>query len=383
MVERKRIGLVYSYNEKWVAGSYYILNIIHALNTISDQKKPKIILLTDSKETFEKVKLETQYPYLQFYEFPFKVKYNVLEKVLNRVFRVTFGKKLINKKPKFPKLDFLYPNEIKGFPDYVKKVNWIPDFQEDHLPQFFSEEEVIRRKEYQKNTLIKSDVVVFSSRDAKNDFERLYPKSKAQLFVLPFAVTHPDFSYEKIDDLLKKYNLRKNYFLVPNQFWAHKNHIVILKAVKNLIEKGINITVAFTGKDHDFRNIEYFKFLQKYIKDNKLKDNIFFLGFIDRKEQLCLMKNANAVIQPSLFEGWSTVVEDAKALNKLLILSDLPVHREQIKQNVCFFNPKDELELSNILDSNFKSPTKIKKIRYNESIKIFGLNLIELVNSNT
>jgi glycosyltransferase involved in cell wall biosynthesis len=383
MVERKRVGLVYSYNEKWVAGSYYILNIIHALNKIGDQKKPEIILLTDSKETFEKIKLETQYPYLQFYKFPFIAKYNLLEKVLNKMSRVTFGTQLINKKPKFPKLEFLYPNEIQGFPDYVKKINWIPDFQEDYLPQFFSEEEVNRRKEYQKNILVKSDVVVFSSRDAKNDFERLYPKSKTKLFVLPFAVTHPDFSNEKIDDLLIKYNLPKIYFLVPNQFWVHKNHIIILKAVKNLIEKGIDIKVAFTGKNHDFRNIDYFKYLQNYIKDNKLQDNIFLLGFIDRKEQLCLMKNANAVIQPSLFEGWSTVVEDAKALNKFLILSDIPVHREQIKQNVCFFNTKDELELSNILAANFKSPAKTKRIRYNESIKIFGLKLVELFNNNT
>ena len=33
-------------------------------------------------------------------------------------------------------------------------------------------------------------------------------------------------------------------------------------------------------------------------------------------DQLRLMKESLGVIQPSLFEGWSTVIEDAKALNK-------------------------------------------------------------------
>ena len=45
MVKRKRVGLVYSYDENWVAGSYYIMNIIHALNTIGENLKPEIILL--------------------------------------------------------------------------------------------------------------------------------------------------------------------------------------------------------------------------------------------------------------------------------------------------------------------------------------------------
>ncbi len=41
MAKRKRVGLVYSYNENWVAGSYYILNIIHALNTLEDKLKAR------------------------------------------------------------------------------------------------------------------------------------------------------------------------------------------------------------------------------------------------------------------------------------------------------------------------------------------------------
>jgi len=150
MVKRKRVGLVYSYNENWVAGSYYILNIVHALNTIEDSLKPEIVLLTDSMENFLRFKIETQYPYLQNCALPFKANYSIFERGVNKIFKGFLNKKLINKPPKFPRLDFLYPKQIKGFPDYVERVNWIPDFQEEHLPQFFSQEEIIKRKKYQK-----------------------------------------------------------------------------------------------------------------------------------------------------------------------------------------------------------------------------------------
>lgn len=42
-----------------------------------------------------------------------------------------------------------------------------------------------------------------------------------------------------------------------------------------------------------------------------------------------LMKHAIAIINPSLFEGGSTTVEEAKSLLKVIILSGIPVHREQ------------------------------------------------------
>jgi glycosyltransferase involved in cell wall biosynthesis len=383
MVKRKRLGLVYSYNENWVAGSYYILNIIHALNTVEDKLKPEVILLTNSQENFEKVKTETQYPYIKHCILPFQANYSFLERGANKFFKAVLKKKLINKPPKLPKLDFLYPKQIKGLSNTLKKVNWIPDFQEEHLPQFFSQEEITRRKDYQKQVLVNSDIVVFSSQDAKKDFERLYPASKAQLFVLPFAVTHPDFSHEKIEDLYNKYDLPRDYFFAPNQFWAHKNHIVILKAVKRLKEKGVNVVVAFSGKESDHRNLENFNKLKSYIIKNKLEDQIKFLGFINREEQLCLLNKSIAIIQPSLFEGWSTVVEDAKALNKLIILSNIEVHKEQIKLNAQFFDPQNEITLVQILNKYYNKKPNIVNVDYKKNVRNFGKKFIELINLST
>jgi len=385
MVKRKRIGLIFSYNENWIAGAYYIMNIIHSLNTLPNKDKPIVTLISDAKSNFDIVKNETHYKYLNFFQFPkVIVHYSIIERIVNKITIKLFKSKIINKLPKYPNIDFLYPFENeeiqKKIENKIKKVNWIPDFQEEHLPYFFSEEEIKSRKKHQKEVVCNGNIVVFSSKDAQKDFNNLYPETAVQQFVLNFAVTHPNYSNKKINDLIQKHNLPGKYFFSPNQFWAHKNQIVILKAIKHLKENGVEVVVAFSGKEDDYRNKNYVSELKEYVLKNNLKNNIKFLGFIPREDQLCLMKNSIAIIQPSLFEGWSTVVEDAKALNKFLILSDLNVHKEQINENVHFFNPENHEVLADILEKYYNCMPFINNKDYNINVNNFAKDFMNLVN---
>jgi glycosyltransferase involved in cell wall biosynthesis len=67
------------------------------------------------------------------------------------------------------------------------------------------------------------------------------------------------------------------------------------------------------------------------------------------------MKYSQAIIQPSLFEGWSTVIEDAISLQVPVIASDLPVNIEQLGDRGFFFSPHDAEGLARLL-SNFSNP---------------------------
>jgi glycosyltransferase involved in cell wall biosynthesis len=380
MVNRTRVGLRFTYNDKWIAGAYYIMNIIHALNTLDDDQKPHIVVLTETRESFEIAENETRYPYLEFIKFPIEIKsYNLYERVVNKVGRILVNRNIIEHKPKYPNLDFLYPSTINGISNNLKKVKWIPDFQEEHLPHFFSDEEIKKRKENQAELAENSDIVVLSSQDAESDFRRLYPNARAKTFVMPFAVTHPNFEDENINEILATFKIKSPYFFAPNQFWAHKNHIIILKAIKTLKDKGIELNIAMSGKEYDNRNLENFSKLKEYINKHQLEKNVVFLGFLPRKVQLCIMKNSLAVIQPSLFEGWSTVVEDAKSLNKYVILSNINVHKEQLSDNVSFFDPNDSNALATILKTIFSNPPKLKTISYQDNVKAFGEKFMQLV----
>ncbi len=260
------------------------------------------------------------------------------------------------------------------------KVFWIPDFQELFFSNYFSGKEIDSRKANHQRIRADRGTLILSSKSVQNDFLNFYPNANCKPKVVNFAVTHPAYQHLDIELLKNKYKINGDYFFSPNQFWKHKNHLVVLKAVKLLKEKNNNILVVFTGKEYDYRNPTYTDELKDFVKNNDLSDNVLFLGFIDRDEQLQLMNHSLAVIQPSLFEGWSTVVEDAKAMNQFIIASDLSVHKEQLNNNCLFFNPTNEIELADMIA--LVSKTKMQRVKndYTLNIKSFAEGFMKAIN---
>jgi glycosyltransferase involved in cell wall biosynthesis len=380
--ERINIGLLYSYNERWIGGTYYVSNLIHALNTLEDDRKPLISIVSGTRDEYNQLVAMTGYPHTSF--IPLFPKYLILERLINKLYGMLKpGQRLIQKEIRFPPVLFPVPLtqeyinvDQKNLPH---AVYWIPDLQEKNLPQFFSKEEMDGRTAFQKEVAYKKDYVVFSSFDAQRSFNEFFPHATVRQFVIPFTVTHPDFGRLSGDELLKKYGLPNKYFFSPNQFWIHKNHIVILKTLKRVKDMGIELFIAFSGKEYDHRNPRYFEELKEYVKDNGLEKNVFFLGFIDRAEQLKLMSMSIAVIQPSKSEGWSTVIEDAKAMNKYVIASAIPVHKEQISRNACFFDPENAAELAEELISAWKNKPLVSEYDYAEDVKRFAGNFLDMI----
>lgn len=369
---RKRIGIIYRGGKGWIGGVYYIQNIINALNTLPDAEKPLIDIYTDTKDMFDDLASLTRYPYLI---------YNVY-KVNKLMFWTRKVCKLIsyNIQERLPLVSFnkedtfVFPDS-QGNPKQL--LAWIPDFQENHLPEMFDKETVKLR--ILKNRYIADHInhLVLSSNDCKNDFIHFFPNYKCKIHILHFAVTLPDFSSVKVDELKVKFGIEGDYIFCPNQFWKHKNHLFLFRAYNKALKKGLKLQLVCTGNLSDDRNPKYIHQIREFLDSNHLENHIKILGFIKREEMLCLIKNSYAVVQPSLFEGWSTVVEDAKAVNKFIFLSALKVHREQIDKNVCFFNPHDEDDLCNKL--LIVKPTEEPR-DYSQNVKNFGLNFLNIIN---
>jgi glycosyltransferase involved in cell wall biosynthesis len=379
MGTRKRIGLCYTYNENWIGGTYYIENLISALNSLDDAEKPHIVLITDNRKDQKAAKKKLAYQYRSFQLG--SGERNRFFQLVNKISGRLFHKKIFNQKIK--DLDAIFPYyHCVQHSLAKKKIYWIADFQEHFASDFFSKEAVESIKLSKMEIQSSTENLVLSSQDALQHFKLLYPEHTVKVSVLPFAVTHPDYEQVEISSLLEKFSLPARYFICPNQFWKHKNQIVILQALNELKNKGIDLTVAFTGKTEDYRNPGCYRELKSFVDEHHLTDQIRFLGFIDRAEQLQLINNAVAIIQPSLFEGWSTVVEDAKALNKLLIVSSIDVHKEQlIDSSALFFDPLNPGELSRVLEQtlHYQSPPVLfDNNTYDQNIMEFGRNFLKI-----
>jgi glycosyltransferase involved in cell wall biosynthesis len=372
---RRQLGLLfYSSNMAWAGGVIYILNIIRALNLLSDDEKPEILLFHSYASPLREV-TDINYPYIKFYEIHSSNKFKKVYYLLKR---------LLTGKSAFIKLlpELVYPYNEDLFLGRTP-VNWIPDFQEWYLPEMFTETDIKNRKRYQQSIADNAQIVVFSSQDAMNDFNKFYPDNRCTVKLLRFASILPKFEHLDITSLKQKYSIGQTYFLTPNQFWKHKNHKIILEALVLLKQQNLDFQIVFTGSPNDYRNKEFFQSLMNFIELNELQKWVVFLGFIDRADQLSLMYHALAIIQPSLFEGWSTVVEDTKALNQFIILSDIPVHREQINANCRFFDPHTATQLASIIEETVSSPPEKQFIDYFHNITEFSENILKVVNTDS
>ena len=180
---------------------------------------------------------------------------------------------------------------------------------------------------------------------------------------------------------MQKYDLPKKYFIVSNQFHKHKNHETLFKAIKILVNQDFDIVVAVTGKIHSKDNQVYINWLLNYINKNNLQKNIRLLDVIPRNDQLSLMKYSSAVIQPSLFEGWSTVIEDAKSLQVPVIASDIQVNIEQLGENGFFFDKKNPDDLASVIQKFLNLKNKFSGEIYEDySIRVnrFALQFLNI-----
>lgn len=253
---------------------------------------------------------------------------------------------------------YCYALELNKIGRFFKRkgIFWIPDFQHRTLPEFFSQEELARKQEKDTEMVMSKNPMVLSSLDAKNDLERFYPGYRCKIEVVHFvSYIEPEIraiTPELEEKVREKFGLKKKYIYLPNQFWQHKNHIVAVRAIEELKKRGAlaDHDFVFTGNLEDYRNPAYINRLKEIMEAPQVADAIRLLGFVDRTEQLCIMKNAQFIVQPSLCEGWGTVLEDAKVLDKTVLLSDIPVHREQKNEKCRLFHPNEPEELANLME---------------------------------
>lgn len=374
MAARKKIALTYYYTENWIAGAYYVANLIKALNTLPPEEKPEIKLLVNSENGLHLIR-ELQYPHISIINADINADGWLSRTTRKLQHRLTGKDDWLQKKLAGVQHIFEGSSDLPFIPNHYY---WVHDFQECRLPDFFTAEEAAARSALaNKVAKMPEATLIVSSHDALNDFRHYFAGALCKTRVLRFTSSLPDYSSVNMEEQKKLFGIHSPYFICSNQFWQHKNHRVVLNAVAILKEKNLRYQVLFTGKNFDHRNPGYFASLEQFVADNGLGPWVSFLGFIDRNVQLQLADHALSYIQPSLFEGWSTTVEDAKCMNQHIILSNLPVHLEQIDYNVDFFDPHDPAQLAAAMENIIVNGVTRERRDYRKNIEVFGRDILE------
>ena len=324
----------------WTGGLNYLVNLLSAIHENPDCLREPVLF---AGEEVSKEDLQLLLPYLA--EPP---------RISNVWDRRSFAYKTRLMQSLFLQKDLIAEGEYKkanidvvfqhsawyGIRFDVPTLAWIADFQHKYLPDLFSSLNYWRREIGYKALARAATAIMLSSDAARKDCEKFYPASKSKTEVLRFAVLlQPENVREMPENVRLKYNLPEKFIYLPNQFWKHKNHYRVVEALEEIKKRDKSITIAVTGALKDRRNVEYPQSVLDKVKSTGCEQQFLYLGMIPREDIIPLMKASMAVLNPSLFEGWSTTVEEAKATGSPLLLSDIPVHREQALKNVLFFDP--------------------------------------------
>jgi glycosyltransferase involved in cell wall biosynthesis len=321
----------------WTGGRNYLKNLFSAMRSLPEADFSPVLVVGEKQ-----AEGLVDFPGVEV----------VTTSLLDRKSLAWFGRKLISKTTSRDVLlqAFLRKRDIPllshcldlGRPGLIKTIGWIPDFQHVFLPQFFAPEELAYRDREFKRICENSDKVIVSSKCAHADLVAFSPQHAHKAELLRFVVNPASFdNATELPQLERTYDFNGPYFLLPNQFWIHKNHRVVISALQKLKRHNNNLLVLATGSTNDARHPTFFGSLMQFAAECGVLDTFRVLGKIPASDLAGLARHTTAIINPSRFEGWSTSVEEAKSLGKQVVLSDIPVHREQEPERGLFFRPDE------------------------------------------
>lgn len=342
----------------WIAGIIYNHNLVRAIYCLPPQRQPRLhaILGLSHDQGFQK-ELGSLKPPVHYY--CYKEDYSRADKFkhIRQSFLQGRWPRSLEDLARQLNPVVIFPVQCslgKDFP--APWIGWIPDFQHQHMPHFFTPEEMGDRDRTYRRLIEDCGHLIVSSQNAYRDLMCWFPTAESKVSVLPFvSMLDPQWLAEDPQPAAAQLKLPSKFLIFPSQFWVHKNHITVFKALRLLKDQGLDIPLVCTGFMQDYRRLEHAPMLLDFIKTAGLEDQVYLLGLLPRRQQVHLMRCAAAIVQSSLFEGWSALVEDSRALGKTIFLSDIPIHREQDPANAFFFEPENFAQLADLIVGHWKN----------------------------
>lgn len=178
--------------------------------------------------------------------------------------------------------------------------------------------------------------VIVGTQVGKLEVERFFRVDPSRILIMPYPT--PGFAaapVEATQSVRDKYGIAGDYLFYPAQFWAHKNHVNLLLALKLLQSRFHRpLSVAFVGADRG--NLVHVK---ATVDRLGLTDRVHFLGFVPREDLIGLYKEALALSYVTFFGPDNLPPLEAFALGCPVIASDVAGAREQLGDAVLYVDP--------------------------------------------
>lgn len=220
----------------------------------------------------------------------------------------------------------------------IPSVLQLADIQEIFYPQFFTAEVLSMRKASFGPSTRCAGAVITLSEFSKNTIVEHHGIASEKIFVTRLvadSVFYQNYSLKSLDHL----DLPTQFVFYPANHWQHKNHILLLTALKFIKEeKGVLIPAICTGLPMH----NGFPLAEK-IAEYGLSAQVRYVGYLSPEEMQSLYSQATLLCFPSLFEGFGMPVLEAMAAGCPVVCSNAASLPEVAGNAAIYFDPDDSV----------------------------------------
>jgi glycosyltransferase involved in cell wall biosynthesis len=273
---------------------------------------------------------------------------------------------------------YSYPDTLDIYDDgrAFQVATCIPDLQHLTYPYFFEPTERLRRDVAFGTAMGSADLILTVSKFSQKDLARTYGCEEQPIKVV-YSACAPRFlggraSPAEIDRGKQKFELPSRYAIFPSNFWLHKNHTTLVKALRRLRQRGVAVPLVLVGDDSMAD-----KALTRELERAKGEGWLWVLGYVTDEEVHALVSGASCLLFPSLFEGFGIPVAEALAVGVPVACSNVCSLPEVGGDVALYFDPEDVESVAHTVEEIWENGHKDATLLLNGQARSQRFNYLD------
>lgn len=181
----------------------------------------------------------------------------------------------------------------------------LADVQEQFFPQYFTTEQLEMRAEIYPNTARAVTTLLTLSEFSRQSISQAFDVPEEKVRPIHLAPNQGLLDAEPVWPNHRE-PLPERYLFYAASLYPHKNHEFLLRSFKQLIARNDDVSLVLTGH-RTSPGIE----IEDCIQELGLQDRVRWLGHVTSGELSFLYQHAQALVFPSLFEGFGMPLVEA------------------------------------------------------------------------
>ena len=210
---------------------------------------------------------------------------------------------------------------------------------------------------------LSADCIITVSDSVRKDLEKYYRLSSDRIYVFYNGIDETLFYPRRKEEILevkRRYNLPDRFIFYPAASLPHKNHSRLLEAFKQVKAQTGDLKLILTGaRDYGYETIE------AKIRELGLNEDVISLGWLPYRDVALIYCATQALVFPSLHEGFGMPVIEAMASGVPVVCSNIPPLREIAGDAALLVDPYNTSEivkaLLSVLDDSSLRDSLIRK----------------------